>query len=153
MATEDTPTPDSNQAPDGFNQAQGDFSQADEFDQYANGIPPAPVVDPLEVERADREAERLADKNARRSAYQSTKGTRSAAAWTGLVVGSLVSILLLVFIVQNLSTQKVQFLAWEISLPLGVLILGAAIAGALIAAFIAGIRIFQLRRTAKKLAR
>lgn len=75
---------------------------------------------------------------------------RLGSAWIGLVLGSLVTILLLIFIAQNTVSTEVQFLGLEFALPLGVLILFAAIAGALIMALFAGFRILQLRMRARK---
>ena len=68
----------------------------------------------------------------------------------GLVLGALVTILLLIFIAQNTTSTDVRFLGLEFTLPLGVLILFAAIAGALIMALFAGFRILQLRMRARK---
>ena len=48
------------------------------------------------------------------------------------------------------TSTDVRYLGWEFSLPLGVLILLAAIAGALIMALFAGFRILQLRMRARK---
>ncbi|MGK2880312.1 MAG: LapA family protein [Mycobacterium sp.] len=78
------------------------------------------------------------------------KFTRAAATWSALVVGLLILIMLLVFIVQNGESASMQFLGWQWSLPLGVQILLAAIAGALITVLVGTWRIFQLRRAAKK---
>lgn len=77
-------------------------------------------------------------------------------AWVGLVLGAIVTILLLIFIAQNTTATEVQYLGLHFTLPLGVLILLAAIAGALIMALFAGFRILQLRmraRKARKIAR
>ncbi|MBP1158109.1 putative integral membrane protein [Rhodococcus sp. PvR044] len=76
--------------------------------------------------------------------------TKAAATWTGLVIGVLVLILLLVFILQNLDKVGLKLFFWEFSLPLGVSLLLAAIAGALIMALAGGVRIVQIRRLAKK---
>ena len=76
--------------------------------------------------------------------------TRTAALWTGLVVGAVVLVILLVFIVQNLDSVTVQIFAWQLDLPLGVSMLLAAIAGALVMAMAGGARILQVRRAAKK---
>jgi uncharacterized integral membrane protein len=76
--------------------------------------------------------------------------TKAAATWTGLVIGVLVLILLLVFILQNLDKVGLKLFFWEFSLPLGVSLLMAAIAGALIMALAGGVRILQIRRLAKK---
>ncbi|MBY4108644.1 DUF1049 domain-containing protein [Rhodococcus fascians] len=76
--------------------------------------------------------------------------TRTAALWTGLVVGAVVLVILLVFIVQNLDSVTVQIFAWQLDLPLGISMLLAAIAGALVMAMAGGARILQVRRAAKK---
>lgn len=75
---------------------------------------------------------------------------RLGSAWVGLVLGALVTILLLIFIAQNTTATEVQYLGLHFSLPLGVLILFAAIAGALIMALFAGFRILQLRMRARR---
>lgn len=79
-----------------------------------------------------------------------TRGGKLGSAWVGLVLGALVTILLLIFIAQNTTSTGVRYLGLEFSLPLGVLILFAAIAGALIMALFAGFRILQLRMRARK---
>ncbi len=58
--------------------------------------------------------------------------------------------MLLVFILQNLDTQTIHILVWQMDMPVGVALLGAAILGVLITATIGGIRIMQLRRQARK---
>lgn len=87
--------------------------------------------------------------NGHDSAPDSSAG-RLGSAWIGLVLGALVTILLLIFIAQNTVSTEVQYLGLQFALPLGVLILFAAIAGALIMALFAGFRILQLRMRARK---
>lgn len=82
-----------------------------------------------------------------------SSGGMLGSAWVGLVLGALVTILLLVFIVQNLDSAEVHYFGWTFMLPLGVLVLFAAIAGALIMAMFAGFRILQLRMRAHKARR
>jgi uncharacterized integral membrane protein len=77
--------------------------------------------------------------------------TRAAAMWTSLIIGFLVLIVLLIFITQNTASTAFQFLGWHWSLPLGVAFLFAAVAGGLITVAVGAVRIFQLRRTAKRL--
>lgn len=77
------------------------------------------------------------------------KRTRISALWIALVVGLVVLVLLLVFILQNLDKVTVQFLGWEFTLPLGVTVLLAAIAGAVIMAVVGAMRIYQVRKVAK----
>lgn len=79
-----------------------------------------------------------------------SSGGLLGSAWVGLVLGALVTVLLLIFIAQNTTSTDVRYLGLEFSLPLGVLILFAAIAGALIMALFAGFRILQLRMRARK---
>lgn len=76
--------------------------------------------------------------------------TKAAATWTGLVIGILVLVLLLVFILQNLDSVTLNLFWWEFSVPLGIGLLLAAIAGALVMALAGGVRIVQIRRLAKR---
>lgn len=85
-----------------------------------------------------------------RPSVPDTAGGPLGSAWVGLVLGALVTILLLIFIAQNTADTDVRYLGVEFSLPLGVLILFAAIAGALIMALFAGVRILQLRIRARR---
>ena len=81
---------------------------------------------------------------------RSVKRTRTAGAWIGLVVGALILILLLVFILQNGTSTTINMLFWSFDLPLGVSMLFAAIAGALIMALVGGARILQLRKAYRR---
>lgn len=72
------------------------------------------------------------------------------ATWTGLVIGIVVLVLLLVFILQNLDSVTLELFGWDFTLPLGVTLLFAAIAGAVIMALAGGVRIIQIRRAANR---
>lgn len=76
--------------------------------------------------------------------------TRAAAMWASLASGFLILIVLLIFIAQNTESAQFAFLGWHWSLPLGVAILFAAVAGGLLTVAVGAVRIFQLRRAAKK---
>lgn len=76
--------------------------------------------------------------------------TKAAAMWSALILGFLILIVLLIFIAQNTASTPFTFLGWHWSLPLGVAILFAAVAGGLITVAVGAVRIFQLRRTAKR---
>lgn len=78
------------------------------------------------------------------------KRTRAAALWGSLIMGFLILIVLLIFIAQNTESAEFAFLGWHWSLPLGVAILFAAVAGGLLTVAVGAVRIFQLRRAAKK---
>jgi uncharacterized integral membrane protein len=71
--------------------------------------------------------------------------TRISAAWVGVIAGALVFILLLVFILQNTRTVRVSYFTATGSMPLGIALLLAAIAGLLLAGGAAALRIWQLR--------
>jgi uncharacterized integral membrane protein len=72
--------------------------------------------------------------------------TRTARVHTGLLAGIVVLILLLVFIIENTRSVKISYFGAGFHLPLGVALLLAAIAGALIVGIVGTARIVQLRR-------
>lgn len=72
--------------------------------------------------------------------------SRVGGAWVGLVLGALVLVLLLVFVLQNGQRVDVSFIGADGSVPLGVALLLAAVAGALVVAVPGSARILQLRR-------
>ncbi|MEL4152914.1 lipopolysaccharide assembly protein LapA domain-containing protein [Corynebacterium bovis] len=74
------------------------------------------------------------------------RGSVAGATWVGLIIGALLLILLLVFILQNQDSVAVHFLAWTWTFPVGVGMLIAAVAGALIMACVGVVRMLQLRR-------
>ncbi|MDQ7906231.1 lipopolysaccharide assembly protein LapA domain-containing protein [Phytohabitans sp. ZYX-F-186] len=72
--------------------------------------------------------------------------SRAGGAWVGLVLGAVVLILLLIFVLQNLQDVRVSFISGDSTVPLGVALLLAAVAGALVVAVPGSARILQLRR-------
>lgn len=80
------------------------------------------------------------------------KHSRAGAAWVALVVAAIVMIFLLIFIVQNSDPVQVRYFGIEGTLPLGVAMLFAAIAGALTAGLLGTVRILQLRARARRAA-
>ena len=104
-------------------------------------VPPTP--DPGKVPDAGRPP-------AKSSKAAEPKLTRAGALWSALILGFLVLIVLLIFIAQNTEPVPMSFLTWHWSLPTGVAILGAAVAGGLLTVAAGSARIFQLRRNAKK---
>jgi uncharacterized integral membrane protein len=73
--------------------------------------------------------------------------SRTGILWTGLILSALV---LLVFILQNSTPVQINFLGASGTLPIGVALLLAAIAGLLLVAIPGGLRILQLRRAARR---
>ncbi len=79
--------------------------------------------------------------------------TRTSGLWTGLLLSAVVGIFLLIFILQNLRTVEIAFLGFTGSLPIGVAVLFAAIAGLLVVAIPGGLRILQLRRVVHRVVK
>ncbi|MCI2421732.1 LapA family protein [Saccharopolyspora sp. K220] len=74
--------------------------------------------------------------------------TRTGGIWVSVVVAVIVLVFLLVFVVQNAESVTVRFLWTAGNLPLGVAMLFAVLAGALLVALVGTARILQLRRSA-----
>ena len=79
---------------------------------------------------------------------QDASPRRSGAVWSGLILSALVLVVLLVFILQNGEPARIDFLVWSGTLPTGVALLFAAVAGVLLVAIPGTVRILQLRRAA-----
>jgi uncharacterized integral membrane protein len=109
-------------------------------------LPPEPL-EPLEPQVNDPGPE---PNVAPKPKDEAGRFTRAGALWTALVVGFLVLILLLVFIMQNMSYTTVHLFGWAWELPVGVALLLGAIAGGLLTFLVGTARILQLRRAAKK---
>ena len=70
--------------------------------------------------------------------------------WVGAIPPAIVLIFLLIFILQNNVPVQINFLGVSGTLPTGVALLFAAIAGLLLVAIPGGLRILQLRRAARR---
>ena len=75
--------------------------------------------------------------------------TRASASWTAVVVGVVILILLVIFVAQNTEQSSVKFLWLHGRAPTAVILLIAAIAGAVIVIAVGVARILQLRKEAK----
>jgi uncharacterized integral membrane protein len=71
--------------------------------------------------------------------------------WIALILGTVVLVLLLIFILQNNVASSFAYFGWEFSLPLGIAMLFAAIAGVLITALLGSVRMFRLSRRVRRL--
>lgn len=78
------------------------------------------------------------------------RGSRFGGLWIGLIVAALVLVLLLVFIVQNSQSVRIDFFGWSGHLSVAVAILLGVAAGALLVALPGTVRILQLRRQVRK---
>lgn len=71
--------------------------------------------------------------------------TRVSAAWAAIIGALLLSVVLIVFVLQNPSTVVIHFLGWSGSLAVGMAMLIAAVTGGLLVATIGVARLTQLR--------
>jgi lipopolysaccharide assembly protein A len=100
----------------------------------ANGSsPPAPPAPPAAAQ-----------------AIKAATRTRIKGMHTGLVAGTVVLVVVMIFISQNAHAVNVSFLGAHLRLPLAVALLLAAIAGALLMAAAGTARITQLRRIMRR---
>ncbi len=76
--------------------------------------------------------------------------TRIGAAWVALIVAAVVLIFLLIFIVQNSGPVQISYFGFAGTIPLGVAMLFAAVAGALTAGLLGTVRILQMRKKARQ---
>ena len=117
-------------------------------------VGPVDPVDPDQFAERDHEHQALlAERDELRTKVKQVEHTRTRATFIGLVIGAIITILLLIFILQNLDSQEITLFAWTVDLPLGVSLLIAAIAGALIVALAGGLRMFQMSRALKRAKR
>lgn len=76
--------------------------------------------------------------------------TRVGGLWVALAVSAVVLLLLLIFILENGHRADIAFFGAHVSLPLGVALLLAAVAGALVVIIPGTARVVQLRFTARR---
>lgn len=81
---------------------------------------------------------------------QTVGGTRASHAWAALSAGMVLLVILLVFILQNLKSVRVNFLWATWSIPLAVDLLLATVLGGLVMFTVGAARIIQLRRMARR---
>lgn len=92
------------------------------------------------------------------AATPATTSTEIPRTWTArvfvsMIAFALVLILLLVFILENTESVKISYFGDGFHMPLGVALLLAAIAGALLTGLVGGARIVQLRRHVRRRVR
>jgi len=121
----------------------------------ADGARPEPAAEP--ADRHGRPGHREQDRDAQLAEQLHEEpvrsGSRTAGIWIALILGAIVLVALLIFVIQNNQRATFEYFAASFDLPLGVAMLLAAIAGALVMALVGSVRIiqlsFQLRRLRK----
>ncbi|WP_312898969.1 LapA family protein [Corynebacterium variabile] len=131
--TDSTVSPDSPDAPDGTEPQDTTVSSEAE-------IPETGDTD---------DTDNTGDATAVRPGHDVSR-TIAGSTWVALIIGAVVLVLLLVFILQNGDSAELNIFFWTWNFPIGVGMLIAAVGGALVAASIGTIRIFQLRRQVRK---
>jgi uncharacterized integral membrane protein len=82
--------------------------------------------------------------------HRALRRTRMGGVWVGLALSAVVLLLLLIFILENEQHVDIAYLGAHGHLPLGVALLLAAVAGALLVLIPGTVRIVQLRKTARR---
>lgn len=82
--------------------------------------------------------------------HRALRRTRMGGVWVGLALSAVVLLLLLIFILENEQKVDIAYFGAHGHLPLGVALLLAALAGALLVLIPGTARIVQLRRTARR---
>ena len=108
-----------------------------------NGVDPASTPEPTPTTPGTPTPAAAAARPPRRRVL----GSRIGAAWTALIAGALVLIVVLIFIIENAHAVTISFFGAHGQISLAVALLLAAIAGALVMAAAGTARIAQLRLT------
>jgi uncharacterized integral membrane protein len=109
------------------------------------GTPAAPPVDPPAAPREESPRRRSG-----LDAKGRVKRTRAGTAWAAAVALAVVTILFVVFIVQNSQSVTIDFLWMSGQISAAAALLIAAVAGALLVGIPAAVRIGQLRRSLRR---
>ena len=78
-------------------------------------------------------------------ADRAPRSTRASAAWAAVISALVLSVVLIVFILQNPTAVVIHFLGWSGSVAVGMAMLIAAVTGGLLVATIGVARLTQLR--------
>jgi uncharacterized integral membrane protein len=110
---------------------------------------PEPGAVPAQVAPADGPAQPAAPAGEPPKRHV-VRRTRTSGLWVTLGVSAVILLLLLIFILENLRKTGISFFGAHASVPIGVGLLLAAVAGALIVIIPGTGRIIQLRITARR---
>ena len=85
-----------------------------------------------------------------REPRQQVKGTRAGRVWVAVCAAALITVLLIIFMVQNTHTVQVTFLGMTGSTSLALMLLIAAVGGILLTLIVGSVRIIQLRHAIRR---
>ncbi|WP_422116775.1 lipopolysaccharide assembly protein LapA domain-containing protein [Brachybacterium sp. UNK5269] len=119
----------------------------------APGPAPQRPADPTTGRRAAERpsAPSPAEQTSEPATEPATGGGKTAGLWIALILGAIVLVLLLIFVIQNDQSARFMYFSAEFDLPLGVAMLLAAIAGALVMALVGSVRMIQMHWTIRRL--
>ncbi|GAA4763290.1 LapA family protein [Citricoccus nitrophenolicus] len=80
-----------------------------------------------------------------------TRTGLSGGTWIALILGAVVLVMLLIFILQNNVEADFAYFGWSFTLPLGIAMLFAAIAGVLVMGLFGSVRLLKLGRRVRRL--
>ncbi|MFC7401898.1 lipopolysaccharide assembly LapA domain-containing protein [Citricoccus sp. GCM10030269] len=114
-------------------------------------------TDPVGSPRADSELDTVPEGTTRPkvqmdpSLDQPARRGLSGGTWIALILGAVVLVLLLIFILQNNVEAQFAYFGWNFSLPLGIAMLFAAIAGVLVMGLFGSVRLIKLGHRVRRL--
>ncbi|WP_229054423.1 lipopolysaccharide assembly protein LapA domain-containing protein [Aeromicrobium sp. Leaf350] len=116
--------------------------------------PDGPITTPASSSAVDPAVPQTSEPAPRRRSGLDDKGrvkrTRAATAWASAVALAVVTVLFVIFIVQNSQSVTIDFLWMSGQISAAAALLIAAVAGALLVAIPAGVRIGQLRHSLRR---
>jgi uncharacterized integral membrane protein len=115
-------------------------------------VPPAGLDEPVPPSTASTQDERTRADNSS-TPQPLLPVTRTGVAWWALGFSLLLLVLVLIFVLQNLSDTKTSFFGLTWTIPLGLDLLLAALLGGIIAFLLGAARMVQIRRVARRYAR
>ena len=111
--------------------------------------PPRPAPAESALPAAQRAAQPAVGTDPRLDEHQ--KQGVTGGTWIALILGALILVMLLIFILQNNVPADFAYLGWTFTLPLGVAMLFAAIAGVLVMALFGSVRLIKLSHRVRRL--
>ncbi len=118
-------------------------------DSSENQQPPTTGAQPPPIDQTPHDSQLQARTGTKLEKHQKQGFTTGT--WIALILGALVLIMLLIFILQNNVPADFAYLGWAFSLPLGIAMLFAAIAGMLVMGLFGSVKLIKISHRVRKL--
>ena len=118
-------------------------------DSSENQQPPITGAHPSPTDQTPHDPHLPASSDSKLDEHQ--KQGFTGGTWIALILGALILIMLLIFILQNQVSADFAYLGWTFTLPLGIAMLFAAIAGMLVMGLFGSVRLFKVSHRVRKL--